>query len=133
MEAANQIRMTPASEKVLNPNGTEEDNYHTFIIQEDNPNYIGLLVIIAQEITRRGAHFIKFVIRHSGSMEEVEANQFFTVENQKKELTRDIVIRNDGSFRKAQKEEMYIPYKQAQLANENLLNSCNRILAREGN
>lgn len=133
MEAANQIRMTPANEKILNPDGTEEDYYHTFIIQEDNPNYMGLFVKVAQEITRRGAHFIKFIIRHAGSMEEVEANQFYTVNGQQKILTRDIVIKSDGSFRNALPEEMYISSKQAQVANEKLLQSCNRILSRKGN
>ncbi|MCB0392605.1 MAG: hypothetical protein KDD58_15050 [Bdellovibrionales bacterium] len=130
LEAANQWRMTPPVEQVLNPDGTNYDYYHTFIIQEDNPKYIDAMVKIAQEITRRGVHFIKFVIRHMGTLEEVEANQFYVSNGNQKQRSRDIVIKNDGSFRKAKKEEIFIDKKIAQQANERLNNACQRILER---
>ena len=132
MEAANQWRMTPARERVLNPDGTAIDFYHTFIIQEDNSNYIDLFVKVAQEITRRGTHFIKFIIRHTGSQEEVEANRFFIMKDREREWIRDIVIKSDGSFRKASTEEMFIEDPLAKVGNERLLSGCQRLLEHGG-
>ncbi len=128
LEAANQWRMTPAIEQVLNPDGTHMDHYHTFILQEDNPEYVQKWVELAQDLTRRGTHFIKFIIRHSGSLEEVEANEFWVSNRGTRTLERDIVIKSDGSFRRAYDHEMYITHILAKEANGRLLNACERLL-----
>lgn len=125
---ANQYRMKAPQEKVLNPDGTRPDYYHTFIIQEDHPKHMDAILELARDIARRHQHKIKFVLRHAGDEESRIANNFYINVQGKNQLATDVVVTGDGSLRAARTEEIFIPASIAEVANASLLNSCRRLL-----
>lgn len=74
---------------------------------------------MAQDLTRRGQHRIKFVIRHLGNQEAMDANEF---------TIRDVVITSNGTPRKAGEEEYFIPEEIVKKANKRLIKSCLKTL-----
>lgn len=103
-------------ELVLGPDGQTYGYFHTLIFQDNDPQYLLAAYEIFKNMATARRHKIKFVLRNTGTPEEVEQTKWFRSTGVRDPHTgqvnlqalRDIVITQDGTIREAGTEDLRV-------------------------